>query len=204
MTKLKGAAILGAITVAGVMLVSSFPASSATSGLLVSAHRLEKACETTGDVAPVCKFVAGFVVRVAALGLNPGDPIPSDVTEKALRKLRSPIKRLLKSGCCDGPCVLPPDECPPSCVDACGSGFDRCDNCVKAVSEIEIYLATNGTANFLKDTLESACIGRFPDQATTDECIGQFAGVPTLIDNFLTNFPPLTACQDAALHACPE
>jgi len=187
MTKLKGAAILGAITVAGVMLVSSFPASSATSGLLISVRRLKNACGTTGDVnpvfAPVCNFVAALTARLVDLGLNPGDPIPSDVAEKALRTLRSPIKRILKGGCC--------------------RGLDRCDRCVQAVTEIETFLATNGTALAFQDTFVSACDSTFPDQPTRDECALQVAAnVPSLIDNFLTDFPPLTACQNAALRAC--
>src|SRR5262249_46281211 len=128
------------------------------------------------------------------------------VADKALRKLRSPIKRILRGGCCDLNCAFPDvfGQCTAPCGNPCGSGFDRCDNCVGAVTDIEIFLATNGTAQSLADTLSSACIGRFPDQATTDECIGQVGGnVPTLIDDFLTNYPPLTACQDVALRACP-
>jgi len=200
MTKLKGAAILGAMIFAGVTLLNSFPASSATSFLLVSAKRLQKACPDTGATESICKFVAAAADRLAGVDLS--QPVPEDLVFKVLRKLRGPIKKELKDGCCDGPCE--PADCPAVCEHPCGAGFDRCDNCVQVVTGIEAFLATNGTANSLSDTLSSACDGRFDDPAITAECIGQIEDLmPPLIDWMLANLPPVTACQNAALRACP-
>lgn len=198
MTKLKGAAILGAMAFAGVMLVNTFPASSA-SFLLVSAHRLQNACKGTGSTETVCKFVANLIDRWGPFIDSP-EPLPADLVRKGLRKLRTPIKRALKSGCCD-PCLT--DPCPTECANPCGA--DRCENCIQVVAGIESYLATNGTSQSLSDTLSDACLGRFPDQATTDECIGQIGGlVPPIIDELLASVPPTTACQNPALRYCPQ
>jgi hypothetical protein len=202
MTKLKGAAILGAMAFAGVMLVSSFPASSATGSLLVSARRLQNACKNTGSTETLCKLVATLVDRWGPT-VEQGGPIPADLARKVLlRKLRTPVKRAFKSGCCEFPCD-PGAGCPGVCNNPCGA--DRCENCIQLVSDIEAYLSTNATAASLADTLSGACLGRFADQATTDECIGQIKGlVPELIDIFVANFPPVTACQNPALRYCPQ
>lgn len=45
------------------MLVITFPAASATSILLVSAHRLQNSCKNTGSTDAICRFVAGLVDR---------------------------------------------------------------------------------------------------------------------------------------------
>lgn len=181
MTKLKGAVILGAMALAGVTLLSSLPASSATSFLLVSGTRLAKACRDTGATEPVCKFMANAVDRLA--GVDLGQPVDETLVYKTLRKLRGPIKKSIKQGCC--------------------AGQDRCEACVTAVSEVESYLATNGTAQLLADTLETACDGRFADPNVTAECKFQINGaVPPIIDWILANYPPVTACESDALRAC--
>lgn len=181
MTKLKGAVILGAMALAGVTLLGSLPASSATSFLLVSGTRLAKACRNTGATEPVCKFVANAVDRLAGVDLQ--QPVDERLVYKTLRKLRGPIKKAVKQGCC--------------------VGLNRCDACVTAVSEIEAYLATNGTSLMLADTLETACDGRFADPNVTAECKGQINGaIPPIIDWLLANYPPQIACQSDALRAC--
>jgi hypothetical protein len=203
MTNLKGAAILGAITVAGALLLTSFPASSATSVLLAGARRVERTCRTTGPVEPVCKFVAGLMDRWGAVPL--GDPLPENVAEAGLRKLRAPVKRMQKSGCCDG-CALNPGApgCSDVCQTPCGSGYDRCDSCIAAVQSIEAYLATNGTMQSLADTMSTACADRFDDPATIDQCVTQVYELAFgQTDRFLVTYPPLTACRSSVFRACP-
>jgi hypothetical protein len=181
MTKLKGAAILGSLVVAGAVLLGSMPASSATSFLLVSGQRLAKTCRNTGATEPVCKFVANAVDRLAGVDLQ--QPVDDTLAYKTLRKLRGPIKKQMKQGCC--------------------VGLSRCDACVQAVSNVESYLATNGSAQTLADTLETACDGRFSDPAVTAECKNQIdAALPSIIDWILANYPPDSTCKSRALRAC--
>jgi hypothetical protein len=181
MTKLKGAAILGAMVLVGATLLSSLPASSASSFLLVSGQRLAKACRDTGATEPVCKFVANAVDRLAGVDLE--QPVDDALVYKTLRKLRGPIRKAMKQGCCPG--------------------ATRCEACLFAVSDVEAYLAQNGTAGSLSDTLSTACDGRFADPAITAECKGQIGkATPLIIDWLLSNYPPRTACESSALRAC--
>ncbi|MCW5890273.1 MAG: hypothetical protein KIT14_06945 [bacterium] len=181
MTKLKGAAILGCLVVAGATLLSSLPASSATSFLLVSGQRLAKACRGTGATEPICKFVANAVDRLA--GVDFQQPVDETVVYKMLRKLRGPVKKQVKQGCC--------------------GGLNRCDACVHAVSNVEAYVATNGSVHMFSDTLQTACDGRFGDPVVTAECKGQIDdAIAPIIDWFLANYPPVIACQSRALRAC--
>jgi hypothetical protein len=199
MTKTKGALILGALMIAGVTLLASFPASSASSFLLVRTWRLEKACATLlGNERDACRIPARLLERLGPLEAE------TDVAY-VIRKMRGPTIHVMNKGCCE-PCTVTtetpvcPDTCTLECTDFQGT---RCEKCIASLSAIEAYLATNGTAALLADTMATACDGRFDDPATTDACKNQIqSAVPVVIDRILANAPPQTACQGLFRRAC--
>ncbi|HEV7733187.1 MAG TPA: saposin domain-containing protein [Candidatus Binatia bacterium] len=225
MTKLKGAAILGALAIAGVTLLGSFPASGGESFLLINTKRLSKACRAVDDAdrSGICKVAAGLVERLG--GLDPEIEIPPAQLERALRKMGPFVKRGLKQECCDPPCrrqcsgggfcftddqctggetclPCPEQPCQTSCAELKGN---RCDGCIHMVSNLEAWLANNGSAKLLGDVMENACDGRFADPAITQQCKGEVRqSVNEVIDLVLANAPPATACQNPALRACPQ
>jgi len=80
---------------------------------------------------------------------------------------------------------------------------NACDACVQFVTEIEIELATNGTAIAIQEAMAAVCEnGRLTNPADVDRCRAAAANSPTTIDNFLTDFPPLITCQQ--LKICPR
>ncbi len=197
MTKLKGAGILGAMVIAGVTLLTSFPASSASSFLSLRTWRLEKACLSATTNPDLCKIVARLADRLG----RPEAATEADLAY-AVRKMRGPVQRYQIKGCCDCADTLTcdPNTCLEQCADVDGG---RCAKCVSAVSTIEARLATNGTAALLADTIGTACDGRFADPAATQSCKDQINGaVPVAIDKLLANLPPLTLCQGLYRRAC--
>jgi hypothetical protein len=77
-----------------------------------------------------------------------------------------------------------------------------CDECVLAVSDLEVALATNGTATDTVDALEAGCDEHFFRHfAKAKQCRKYVSPVPLLIDFVLANLPPETVCQE--LKFCP-
>jgi hypothetical protein len=199
MTKVKGATILGALVFVGATLLLSFPALSAKSFLLVSAKRLVKACEhhVADDEAQQqleqqgCKIIAGVVDKLGPYLVDEAPELPPEVLDKVARKFRSPVRRFLRTNaCCDPACDPEFEECPTTCQTPCRS--DRCLGCTQAVSDLEAWLATNGTVADIADTLDEACIGR-PSES---ECIDQvYDYIPRAVDNILANLPPTEVCE---------
>jgi hypothetical protein len=77
-----------------------------------------------------------------------------------------------------------------------------CDECVQAVSDLEAFLATNGTARDIEAALSEGCDDRFfhhPKKAA--ECRKLIGQVPLLIDFALAELPPEIACEE--LKFCP-
>ena len=72
-----------------------------------------------------------------------------------------------------------------------------CDECISAIQVFEEDLSTNGTAENIIDTLDTACVNRFQSQNSTVEqdCESEIAVVPPLISSTLSNEPPLPACE---------
>jgi hypothetical protein len=220
MTKLKGAGILGAMILAALTLLTSFPASGKSSFLLASAHRLTNACRASIDDERICRFVAGIVVILD--DLDPADPVPPDLAERMLRKLRSPVRHFERVGCCDVictpscqlsgiPCRSDGDcagevcvnSCPQTCQNPCDDAADKCDQCVTAVSAIEARLATNSVAQSLADTMDDAC-NPLVDPTLVQQCADQIGQlVPVRLDRLLADFPPLIVCRSRTFHSCP-
>jgi len=71
------------------------------------------------------------------------------------------------------------------------------------VTDIEIVLATNGTAQGLQEVLAAACEKRYSKPADIAQCftVAGALQLPASIDFLLTNFPPLILCQE--LKICP-
>jgi hypothetical protein len=171
MSKLKGAGILGAIVLAGVILLTTFSVREAIGDFLVlSDPRIEQACSTTGLNSEVCLIVAGWLQRVGSYVIA-GEAVPPAQLQKAVKLFQQPIRQ------CKTPCA----------------GFGACDKCVLVVTELELQLAANGTAANIEDALDTACEGL--DPTLTQQCLDQVANVPLLIDFILTFEPPVTACQ---------
>jgi hypothetical protein len=226
MTKLKGAAILGAMMFAGVTLLTSFPASGGSSFLPISLHRLQNACRAVEGVDDgLCRITAGLVEKLGGLGFDPATP--PDQVERAIRKLRPFVQRSLRQTCCDAPCIrecsgdstrncftddqcavgqtcvaCPPQPCQTLCDEFKGN---RCAGCIQILTNFEAWLAANGSARNVSDVMATACVGRFDDPTLTQQCedeIGQILGV--VIDRVLANLPPVPTCQGPVLHACPQ
>lgn len=217
MTKLKGAAILGALTIAGVTLLTSLPASGGSSFLLVSLKRVSRSCRAVASAdSGICKTAAGLLDKLG--GLPDEDPTPDAQLDRAVFKMKSFVKRGLRQECCDVPCrsecsgpqdrpcftdaQCPSGEtciaCPEQPCETLCSEFkgNRCDGCVQMVSNLESWLATNGSAKLLSDVMGTACDGRFADPGITQQCKDEIGGVlPRVIDRTLAGAPPLTACQ---------
>jgi hypothetical protein len=220
MTKLKGAAILGALLFSATVLLPSFPAFSAKSFLPVSTKQLVKTCshlvapedadETLGPTA--CKIFGSVADRLGPYITTASNPEPPPVTQdvlaKVARKFRGSVKRFLRQDCCDQLCD-PFNGCPePQEPGPCNTPCDvyrgqRCDGCVAGISDLEAYMATNGTAQFLADQMDDACTGRFPTPELEADCVQRVDGyIPPAIDLILANLPPQTLCQ--AIRYCPE
>ncbi len=74
-----------------------------------------------------------------------------------------------------------------------------CENCVTEIELLESELANNGTADNIAGTFNQACAKVNP--TVKKDCAAQAAAVPALIEQVLSNDPPLTACE--ALASCP-
>jgi hypothetical protein len=160
MTRLKGAAILIGLMIAGLTLLSSLPASGGLPALTGDvARRLAIACPH-GEERPLCRFVASMVQFLEAEN--------SDFLQKSRVRLRPAVR-------------LAP-------------GQRNCDGCIEAMSDIEAFLATNGTAEDLRTMISDGC-DRFRTPAKEQECQGLVSFVPQVIDRFLAQIPPQIACQ---------
>lgn len=195
MTNWKGAAILGAMIIAGATLLTSFPASSATAFLQIPLRHVDRACKSVPESESVCRFMARVLNKWDGVAPTPR------FLEFANRQFRTPVNKLLRPGCCSDLCVGPDCVATP-CTTPCRE-VPRCDRCIAGVAAIETYLATNGTAALLGDTMSQACVGRFDSQPETDACIAQITGtLPAVIDSVLANLPPQTTCQVLHRRAC--
>src|SRR5262245_43290947 len=179
MDERKGRRILGALVVAALTLYTSLPASGGST-LLISnmLGQLRQACRSAGDLTHACLATVGFFQVTFHLDIL--DPDNGDLAVQRMSQALAPFAEV--------------DLAP---------GEDSCDACVQAVTEIEIQLATNGTAAEIISTLDDACDRRFPkDAARAAQCASEIGNVPSLIDFFLTNAPPVTACQEIGI--CPQ
>jgi hypothetical protein len=160
MTKFKGAAILGALMIAGLTLFSSLAKSGTFPDLTTEvARRLATTCPR-GENRPLCRFVAGIVQYL--------DEEDFFDAKKALLRLE-PAVRL-------------------------GPGERNCDGCIQAVSDIEAFLATNGTAADFQSMILDGC-DRFRTPEQVAECEALAGLVPQGIDRFLAVLPPSIACS---------
>jgi hypothetical protein len=75
-----------------------------------------------------------------------------------------------------------------------------CNDCETEVSLLESDLATNGTAQELTSTFNQAC-KKVRTPSAKKNCAAQAAAVPAIIDQVLSNDPPIPACD--ALNLCP-
>lgn len=73
-------------------------------------------------------------------------------------------------------------------------GERNCDGCIEAVSDVESFLATNGTSQALETMIADGCT-RFRTPELIQECQGLASFVPQAIDKVLANIPPVTACS---------
>ena len=72
-----------------------------------------------------------------------------------------------------------------------------CDECVQAVADLEAILATNSTATDTEAALAEGCDDRFfHHPAKAAECRELVGRTPFLIDFFLAELPPVTACEE--------
>ena len=79
-----------------------------------------------------------------------------------------------------------------------------CEECVDAVTNFEVELGLNGTAQNIAETLHQGCIENFPDAVLEQQCEYQVDGdAPNAIENLLETFPPSTACSSNVLNFCP-
>jgi hypothetical protein len=77
-----------------------------------------------------------------------------------------------------------------------------CDECVEAVSDLEAFLATNGTSLDIEAALSEGCDDRFfYHLQKAAECRRLIGRLPQLIDFALADLPPVTVCQE--LKFCP-
>jgi hypothetical protein len=74
-----------------------------------------------------------------------------------------------------------------------------CEDCVTEVELLEADMATNQTAENIAGTLNQACKKENP--TVKKNCAAQAAAVPSMVEEVLSNDPPLTACN--ALGLCP-
>ncbi len=87
MTKLRGAAILGGLMLAGATLLSSFPASGVSSFLPVKARQLQKACRAlNGADGGLCSVTANLLKSFG--DLDPNAPLPPYKVKQSLRTVR--------------------------------------------------------------------------------------------------------------------
>jgi hypothetical protein len=175
MKKLKAAAVLGALALAAITLLSSVPASGEGGFLITSmVSRLKRFC-VPGQYRETCRYIANLIVPATPFlpELQNGDPIPED---KLAAFSRVAVARM-------GPLVAPESTC---------------DGCVQKVSDIESLLATNGTADNIADQMDDACAARYRNDATlAQQCAGEVSFVvPHLIDVLLANLPPSTMCAE--------
>jgi hypothetical protein len=84
------------------------------------------------------------------------------------------------------------------------SALSSCDECIEGISDLEAYLATNGTAANIQDALALSCLKQFTKKAQINKCLQNVAAVsvPRLIDFALANLPPTAACTQ--LQLCPQ
>jgi hypothetical protein len=73
-------------------------------------------------------------------------------------------------------------------------GERNCDGCVQATSDVEAFLATNGTALGIQTVIFDGC-DRFRTPAKQQECQALVSLVPHAIDRFLAEVPPFSACS---------
>lgn len=221
MTKLKGAAILGGLILAGATLLSTFPAAGASSFLPVKPRQLQAACRALqGADGGLCSVTANLLKSVGSVDFDA--PIPPEKYKQSIRILRPWVRQGLRQPCCDGPCVrhcsvtsdvrcLSNANCPTGetcapcvpgpCQTPCSEfDGDRCGGCVQMISNLQAWLATNGSAQLLADAMASACAGRFDDPTACEDTLTTKS--LQVIDRFLANSPPQTACTDRALRSC--
>jgi hypothetical protein len=218
MTKMKGAAILGGLLLAGATLLSSFPAAGVSSFLPVKPRQLQAACRAlNGADGGLCSVTANLLKSIGSV--DPDTPIPPATVKQGLRTLRPYVYKGLRQTCCDGPCVrqcsvsetrcfsdanCPGGEtclpCPTTCQTPC-SEFkgDRCAGCIQMMSNLQSWLATNGSAQLLADSLAGACAAQFDDPTQCEDTLRTTAA--QVIDRFLANLPPQTTCDDSALRS---
>jgi hypothetical protein len=156
MNKFKGAAILGALVIAGLSLFSSLPASGGTALTTDVARRLALACPR-GEDRPLCRFVASMVQFVDSEG----------TLQETLVRLR-PAVRL-------------------------GPGERNCDGCLQAMSDIEAFLATNGTPAMFQEMIAEGC-DRFRNPSAIQDCQALAQRVPQTVDRLLADLPPGIIC----------
>lgn len=220
MTKLKGAAILAAMIIAAATLLTTLPASGVSSFLPVKPRQLQKACRALqGADNGLCSVTANLL---KAFGdIDPATPLPPNKVKQSLRMVRPFVYKGLRQTCCDAPCArqcsasdtscftdadCPSAEtclpCPTTCTTPC-SEFkgDRCAGCVQMLQNLQSWLATNGSAGLLADSMSSACAGH-GDPTQCENTLRNTAAV--VIDRFLAHLPPLTTCNDSALRSCRQ
>lgn len=181
MSKPRAAALLGGLTVAGMLVLSSLVGASQGQSYFsqlkgaLGRGCLQHATENVGSgqqeiFRAACSFVASTMQE-----LTPDAAAP----EKR--------EALLGAFAAETPGLGTPTSCM---------------QCVQTVQDFESYLATNGTAAGIEDALALGCQKKFTSTLLT-ECLQNLADMstPQLIDFALANLPPVTACTE--MQMCP-
>jgi hypothetical protein len=178
MSKARAVGVLGALIVGGMVLLSSLAvASDPVPGYFKKVDdAFRRSCRQNSDVAPVCLFL----VRVLKPLTPPLFDAGSNTTEEELEDTAVAAFKTKTPGLRRG---------------------SDCDECIQAVTDLEVLLATNGTVLDVRDALEMACESRFADPAKATQCREFVAPLPQVIDFLVSNFPPESVCQ--ALKRCP-
>lgn len=189
MSKPRAAALLGGLAMVGVLVLSSlvgaqqsyFQQLKGALGRACLQHTTENVDDDFRDIfRAACSFTS-----VTLQELPPGEGDLED---------RVGLREALLAGFAEAP-GLGTAPSPPT--------VDSCDECLAAIQPFESFLATNGTADGIRDAVEAACRKKFTETPQIDQCLETVAEtpIPQLIDFVLANYPPLTVCE--GLQFCP-
>jgi hypothetical protein len=193
MSKAKAAALVGALSLCGLVVLTSLavaagrPALTKLHGAFISGCAKEAAhtpivLPDGGD--PREAFFDACFLLVRALKVV--SPSNSDFVERFLAAFVAEIANSL-------------DDLAKT-FDLTPTG-DPCDDCVIVVQEFESFLAANATVPSIALALQAGCEKRFLNPTEADECRQIVETVPVLVDLLLSNFPPLVLCRQ--LNICP-